>query len=115
VLHTEPTGGALLASRSTGKWHLSGILDFADAMTGPAEYDFVAVPSFVTRGDPGLFRRFLTSYGYGSEQLHPGLQARLMQMTLVHRFCHLRWYLSMSPVAETSPTLEQLARTWFAF
>jgi hygromycin-B 7''-O-kinase len=90
-------------------------VDFADAMTGPAEYDFVSVPIFITRGEPGLLRRFLTSYGYHDEQLSPGLQTRLMQLTLLHRFCHIRWYLSMNPVAVAKPTILELAQSWFAF
>lgn len=113
VLHTEPTDSAWLLRPESGRLALSGLIDFADSMAGDREYDFPAVGIFVARGDRALFRRFLLSYGYAPGDLDESLRRRLMRLTLLHRYCHLPWFLSYSGVKPREATLDSLADAWF--
>ena len=91
-----------------------GLLDFAEAMIGDREYDFAAVGIFITRGRPDLFRRFLKSYGYRPDCLDEALRTRLMLLTLLHRYCHLPWFMSLNPPGLRRQTLECLSEFWFS-
>ncbi|MBN1945948.1 MAG: aminoglycoside phosphotransferase family protein [Bradymonadales bacterium] len=113
LLHTEPTDSAWLVQQKNNRPTLSGLIDFADAMTGDQEYDHVAVGIFISRGDRRLFRRYLLAYGYRTADLDEELSTRLMMLTLVHRYCHLPRFLALCPPPWERPSIERLAGFWF--
>ncbi|WP_040924364.1 phosphotransferase family protein [Saccharomonospora iraqiensis] len=111
LLHTEFLPAHVLVRHDGRRWLPSGLLDFEPARTGAAEYDFVAVGTFLTRGDPVLLRRFLRGYGIGD---HPGtgFARRCLAYTLLHRYANLPGYLAALP-APARPELTALADAWF--
>lgn len=92
---------------------ITGLIDFAEAREGPAEYDIAAVGLFVTSGDAAAFRAFLDGYGVPEARRGKPLMRRLMRHTLLHEYGHLTFYLSHSPALLQAP-LETLAEHWFA-
>jgi hygromycin-B 7''-O-kinase len=76
----------LLLSRDAGGWHLAGLIDFGDVMTGWGEYDLLGPSAFMTSGMPRRARSLFEGYGYSSADINPDLKRRLMALTLLHRF-----------------------------
>lgn len=114
LLHTEVMRQHLLAIEGPGgTWRLSGLIDFEPAMRGDREYEFVGVGVFVAEGDARFLTRTLTAYGYGRDQLGPDLRRRLLAWGILHRYCHLRWWMRRLP-EPARPTLDALADCWFA-
>jgi hygromycin-B 7''-O-kinase len=108
LLHTELGPGHLLIETA----QVTGLIDFAEARAGLAEYDFAAVGIFVTRGDKAAFTAFLDAYGYPLEQRGEPLVRRLMRHALLHEYGHLSFYLRTSPVPDPS-NLWTAADHWF--
>ncbi len=110
LLHTEVMREHLLVERREGAWHLSGLMDFEDAMLGAPEYELAGVGIFLTCAEPGLLRVFLEAYG---AEVDDELALRIMAYALLHRYSDLRWYLERLPVLDEVGDLESLARRWF--
>jgi hygromycin-B 7''-O-kinase len=85
---------------------ITGVFDFEPAMRGAAEYDFVAVGLFVSRGDSDLLRRFLDGYG---QPIDP---RRCLAYALLHVYSNFPWYFDVLP-APPEPTLDALATAWW--
>jgi hygromycin-B 7''-O-kinase len=111
LLHTEVKREHLLVERRDGVWHVSGLVDFEDAMVGASEYEWVAGGIFLAGGEPGLLRALLDAYGAGVDDELP---LRLMAYTLLRRYSNLPWYLKRLPVPDHVRDFESLARRWFA-
>ena len=112
LLHTEVMREHLLADDRSGRWRLSGLLDFEPAMAGAPEYEFASVGIFVACAEPGILRAVLQAYGMRPDE---DLPQRIMAYALLHRYSSLRWYLERLPSVPGKPSLETLARSWFAF
>lgn len=115
LLHTEIMRDHVLVDRNDdGPWRVTGLFDFAEAITGPREYEFAAVGLFVSEGAPRLLRAFLDGYGF-AEAGREGLPERLLAYTLLHRYAHLPWYMERIPPEEGAHVdLPALARRWFS-
>lgn len=88
LLHADLTDDNVLLAKRRGRWRLSGVLDFADAMVGAPEYEFIAPAYMYTRGDRQLLARLYEAAG------HPAPDPeRLLAWTLLHRFAHLKAYV----------------------
>lgn len=111
LLHTEFMSVHVLVQETAAGWSLTGLFDFEPALRGAREYDLVAVGLFVTRGDPVLMRRFLTSYGYADHEL-AALPRVTMAYALLHAQCHLPWFMRELPAPEAR-TFDELAERWF--
>jgi hygromycin-B 7''-O-kinase len=109
LLHTELGPGHMLVEHG----HITGLIDFAEAREGPAEYDIAAVGPFITCGDAAAFRAFLDGYGVPESRRGKPLMRRLMRHTLLHEYGHLTFYLRHRPLPPQAP-LETLAEHWFA-
>jgi hygromycin-B 7''-O-kinase len=85
LLHADLTEDHLLMSRQSGRWALSGLIDWADAEVGDPYYEWVALWFSICRRDVGLFRAFLAGYdpALRTEDLRTG---RLLAFTVLHRF-----------------------------
>ncbi|UPJ49405.1 aminoglycoside 3'-phosphotransferase/choline kinase family protein [Bradyrhizobium sp. 200] len=66
-------------------WHLAGLIDFGDVMTGWGEYDLLGPSAFMTAGMPRRVRSLFEGYGYSSADINPDLKRRLMALMLLHR------------------------------
>jgi hygromycin-B 7''-O-kinase len=110
LLHTEVMREHLLVDRREGAWHISGLVDFEDAMLGAPEYEWACAGIFLTCAEPGLLRALLDAYG---AEVDDELPLRIMAYALLHRYSDLRWYLERLPVPDEVGDLESLARRWF--
>lgn len=75
-----------LLSQPGAGWHLSGLIDFGDVMTGRGEYDLLGPSAFMSGGMPRRVRSLFEGYGYSSSDITPDLKRRLMALMLLHRF-----------------------------
>jgi hygromycin-B 7''-O-kinase len=67
------------------RWHLAGLFDFGDVMTGRGEYDLLGPSAFMTAGAPRRVRRLFEGFGYSNADIDPDLKRRLMALLLLHR------------------------------
>ncbi|MEH2559992.1 hygromycin-B 7''-O-kinase [Bradyrhizobium algeriense] len=74
-----------LLSRDGGGWHLAGLIDFGDVMTGRGEYDLLGPSAFMTAGMPRRVRSLFGGFGYSAADITPDLKRRLMVLLLLHR------------------------------
>jgi hygromycin-B 7''-O-kinase len=74
-----------LLSRQANGWHLSGLFDFGDVLTGWGEYDLLGPSAFMTAGLTRRVRSLLEGFGYSSAEFGPPLKHRLMALMLLHR------------------------------
>jgi hygromycin-B 7''-O-kinase len=74
-----------LLSRDGGGWHLAGLIDFGDVMTGRGEYDLLGPSAFLTAGMPRRVRSLFWGFGYSAADITPDLKRRLTALMLLHR------------------------------
>ena len=66
-------------------WHLAGLIDFGDVMTGWREYDLLGPSAFLAAGRTGRVRSLFEGYGYSRAEVSFELKRRLMALMLLHR------------------------------
>jgi hygromycin-B 7''-O-kinase len=111
-LHTELLDVHVYVQERDGQAELSGLIDFADARVGAAPYEFGALVGFIFKGERGLLREFLLTYGVPEAQLSPRYSETLLAWSLCHRFSNLERMLALvRPVVPRS--LEELAEALF--
>jgi hygromycin-B 7''-O-kinase len=81
----------LLVTQDNGRWRLTGLFDFDDALIGFKEYDLAAAGLFMMAGKSALLRAFLLTYGYAEAEIDERLSYRLMAYTLLHRYRPFNW------------------------
>lgn len=113
LLHTEIMREHLLVDRRSNGWRISGLFDFEPSMVGAVEYEFVSVGIFVSSGSPAILRQLLSAYGYPESKLDESFARRMMAWCLLHRYCHLPWYMRHLPPAEETRSLQALAEAWW--
>jgi hygromycin-B 7''-O-kinase len=74
-----------LLGRDGDGWHLAGLIDFGDVMTGRGEYDLLGPSAFMTAGMPRRVRSLFGGFGYSAADITPDLKRRLMALMLLHR------------------------------
>jgi hygromycin-B 7''-O-kinase len=75
-----------LLSRDGAGWHLSGLIDFGDVMTGRGEYDLLGPSALMAGGMPRRVKSLFAGYGCAASDITPDLKRRLMALMLLHRF-----------------------------
>lgn len=100
LLTGEYTPFNLLVENGT----LTGMVDFADAFSGLAEYDLVGPGVFLGAGDPGLIKSLFE--GYGSR---PNSKV-LMALHLLHRFSHFKTQVALKDWETKAKTLADLEK-----
>jgi hygromycin-B 7''-O-kinase len=68
-----------------GAWHLAGLIDFGDVLTGWGEYDLLGPSAFMAAGMPRRVRSLFTGFGYSRADVTFALKRRLMALMLLHR------------------------------
>lgn len=112
-LHTELMQEHLLLERTSNGWRIAGLIDFESSQVGHREYEFCAVGVFLTRGEPGLFRRFLSSYGYPEAALTDPLSRRIMTLLLLHRYSNLKRFSKLLPQDREFTQLSHMEQYWY--
>lgn len=80
----------LLLAEVDGRWHLAGLIDFGDVMTGWREYDLLGPSAFMCGGKAGRVRSLLEGYGMDPEKVDRNMRRRLLTLTVLHRASDLR-------------------------
>ena len=68
-----------------GQWHVAGLIDFGDVLTGWGEYDLLGPSAFMAAGRPGRVRSLFAGFGYARAEVNFALKRRLMALMLLHR------------------------------
>ena len=89
ILTGEYTPMNFLVQQIDDIWHISGLIDFGDAMLGLPEYDLLGPGAFLIQGDKQLLREFLTAYGYLPHEMTDILSRQLMALMLLHQYSNL--------------------------
>ncbi|MBR0794464.1 phosphotransferase [Bradyrhizobium jicamae] len=74
----------LLARRGDG-WHVAGLFDFGDLLTGWGEYDLLGPSAFMAAGHPRLVRSLFDGFGIARSEVTFAFKRRLMALLLLHR------------------------------
>ena len=114
-LHGDIHAGNVLLDEESGRWRVTGLIDFGDSLCGFHEYEFVAPGVLMVQGNRELQRAMLLAYGYSEAQLDLNLRARLMLLTVLYECSDLRKYaLRLAPEA-VYLTLDELEAAIWAF
>lgn len=89
LLTGEYTPMNFLVNQVDGVWHISGLIDFGDAMLGLSEYDLLGPGAFLIQGDKQLLHVFLTAYGYLPHEMTEVLSHQLTALMLLHKYSNL--------------------------
>ncbi|CUS02622.2 conserved protein of unknown function [Candidatus Promineifilum breve] len=85
LLHADLTADHLLVAERDGRWSMTGLIDWADALVGDPYYEWVALWFDLCRRDARLFGAFWR--GYDPAGASPPLSlSRLLAFTCLHRF-----------------------------
>lgn len=110
LLHADLTHENVIVRNLDGRWELSGLIDFGDAMTGDPLFDLVAPALLIGRGDPALIAALLDGYQIPRAQRDATLRRRLMALAALHRWNDLSRYAGwVGPVTR----VEALSRVLF--
>jgi hygromycin-B 7''-O-kinase len=83
------------------------MIDFADSMIGPPEYDLLGPMLFLAAGDRTLIDAILKGYGWPTGSLSPELRRYLMSLQLLHRYSDFSEQLRI-PWMDRVSSLEEL-------
>jgi len=107
-LHTELTDQHVYVEERGGELSLCGLLDFADARLGAPQYEFGAPVEFIFKGERGLLREFLLSYGVEEALLTPDFSEVMLAWSLCHRYAQLGRLLGLIE-PDVPDSLEELS------
>ncbi|RAP34546.1 phosphotransferase [Legionella quinlivanii] len=108
ILTGEYTPMNFLVNHKEDMWHISGLIDFGDAMLGLPEYDLLGPGAFLIQGDKQLLETFLIAYGYSSSELTGKLSHQLTALMLLHQYSNLKVQIRIANWEEQVQSLEDL-------
>jgi hygromycin-B 7''-O-kinase len=85
LLNADLTEDHLLVEQRGGRWHMAGLIDWADAEVGDVFYEWMALWFSICRREAGLFGAFIEAYD-ASQRLANFQPERFMAFTALHRF-----------------------------
>jgi hygromycin-B 7''-O-kinase len=109
ILTGEYTPENLLVMESGGGPRLSGMIDFGDAMVGPAVYDLLGPSTFLASGDPLLVQRLIEGHGHLRWPLTREQRRGLLALLLLHRYSNLDFQIWIPGWREQVSSLDALA------
>ncbi|MFN0149531.1 MAG: phosphotransferase family protein [bacterium] len=110
ILTGEYTPENVLVARRDGRFCLSGLIDFGDAMVGFSEYDLLGPSVFSVGGNPQRLRALLDGFGYHDRALERGLAQRLMRLMLLHRYSDLNAQVRIDGWQDRVRDIDELER-----
>ncbi|HHF7349557.1 TPA: phosphotransferase family protein [Legionella feeleii] len=115
ILTGEYTPMNFLVKQVDGIWHISGLIDFGDAMLGLPEYDLLGPGAFLIQGDKQLLRTFLTAYGYLPHELTKTLSHQLTALMLLHQYSNLNIQVRIPNWEDKASSLQELENLVWGF
>lgn len=115
ILTGEYTPMNLLVKRKEDMWHITGLIDFGDAMLGLPEYDLLGPAVFLIQGDKQLLKEFLISYGYTQTILTEKLSHQLTALMLLHKYSNLNIQIRIKDWQRLVSSLEDLQQLVWGF
>lgn len=97
VLHADVTDEHLFLDKRDGRWAITGLIDFGDAMVGDLAYEFAAPLVFLCQRQPRVQRALLEGYGFTPNELTPAFGQRLVAWALLHRWGRIASYARFTP------------------
>lgn len=85
LLNGDVTADHVLVERRNGAWQISGLIDFADAVVGQVEYEWIALWFDALNREPASMRACMAHYAPGFE-IDERFCERAMACTLLHEF-----------------------------
>lgn len=107
LIHTELLGEHVRVSERGGRWHITGLIDWADARVGHPGYEMAAPIEFIFKGEVGCLWACVEAWAPGRAR---GMGPALFEWALRHRYFHLG---RMQKVAGGATTLEEIERRLF--
>lgn len=115
LLTGEYTPMNFLVQEQNGIWHISGLIDFGDAMLGLAEYDLLGPGAFLIQGDKELLKAFLIAYGYAKEDLTSTLSHQLTALMLLHKYSNLNVQIRIKDWKKRIANIKDLEKLVWGF
>lgn len=109
LIHADLTRDHLLGSVKQGRWALTGVIDFGDAMLGGLDYELAALHLDLFDCDREMLGAFLRAYKLPSPA-YKSLPHLALRAVLMHKFINPAWLLDHYPWVKECRTLEELAR-----
>jgi hygromycin-B 7''-O-kinase len=85
----------VMLTQRDGRWHLCGLIDFGDVLTGWRDYDLLGPSAFMAAGRPRRVLSLLEGFGYSRSDIDSALKRRLMALMLLHRASDLNRHICM--------------------
>lgn len=85
LLNGDVTADHVLVEQRGAGWHISGLIDFADALVGPVEYEWAALWFDALNREPESMRAFMACYA-PQTVLDETFVEQAMILTLLHEF-----------------------------
>jgi hygromycin-B 7''-O-kinase len=115
LLTGEYTPMNFIVNNKDGMWHISGLIDFGDAMLGNYQYDLLGPAAFLIQGDKELLNTFLNAYGYRPSELNSTLSYQLNALLLLHKYSNLEVQVRIDGWKNKASTLEELEQLLWGF
>ncbi|MFN3197708.1 MAG: phosphotransferase family protein, partial [Bradymonadia bacterium] len=108
LIHTELLGEHVRVSERDGRWHVTGVIDWADARVGHPGYEMAAPIEFIFKGEVGCTWACVEAWAPGEAR---GMGPELFEWALRHRYFHLG---RMRKAAGGGETLAEIERRLFS-
>ncbi len=108
-LHADVTDDHIFLEKQDGRWRVTGLIDFGDAMVGDRLYEFAAPLVFLCQRRPREQRALLEGYGYDVAALDPLVLDRMAAWCLLHRYGRIEWFLRCTPGPPPATLAELIA------
>lgn len=109
-LHADVTDEHVYLQERGGRWTVSGLIDFGDAMVGDPLYEFAAPLVFLTQGQPTAQRALLA--GYGLDTRDEALGRRLVGWAFLHRWGRIATYARFAQEPAPTSLADLAASIW---
>ena len=115
LLTGEYTPMNFLVTHIEGVWHITGLIDFGDAMLGHYKYDLLGPGAFLIQGDKELLKTFLSAYGFRTNEMNAELSHQLTALMLLHQYSYLEIQVRINDWKNKVSSLNELEQLVWGF
>jgi hygromycin-B 7''-O-kinase len=113
-IHMDIHPWNLMAHNDLGRWTLTGLLDFGDAIVGNCDrFELLTPLMFMAQGDPILAKALLDSYGLLDDVDATTLRQQLMATALIRPDSDVGFCMRQVPATGPRDSWEQIALQMF--
>lgn len=114
LIHMDIHPWNLMARHDQGRWLLTGLIDFGDAIVGNCDrFELLTPLMFMAQGDPILVKALFDSYGLLNDYDAPTLRRQLMATALIRPDSDVGFCMRQVPVSGPRDTWDQIALQMF--